>query len=360
MQDGKDCVSGEEGGHVSSPMLETLPADDEATEPKRPPLRINLEKLGFWRVSIVLAMLGAVVLWILCTIKFAIDGSLPARLALWGFLPEAYAAISVRAVCGLLRLKKNTTPCILLRNCVTDAGAQELAEAVRLYDGTADVQALELPHNPQLGQAGLRALVAMCVREGSNIQEVDFSYNFQLGRYLIPEIRPLLPSKTSKITVLRLADCGIGAADVQKLAESLTGAGVRTLDLSMNALGGAGESLGSVCEAPMLEELLLARCGLRPGDVSAVAEQLQYTSIKSIQLGGNRFGAAGLKALVEFLASTQVQEVGLEANDLEAKDLSTLGESWAKRPFARVRLTGNRLSNEEIATFVKTLKSLQA
>lgn len=344
----------------SSPEL--TPEDDKASPPGQQPKRerVPIEELGMWQVGLVLALLGTVVLWILCTIKFAIDGSLPARLAMWGFLPEAYAAISVRAVCALLRLKKTSTPIIVLRNCVTDAGAHELAEAVRRHDQTADLQALELPHNPKLGQEGLRALVAMALREGSNLQEFDISYNFQLRGYLIPEIRPLLPAKTSKVTVLRLADCGLGEVEMQSLAKGLTGSGIRTLDLSMNSLGGAGEALGAVCEAPVLEEIMLTRCGLQPDDVRAVAEQLPYTSIKAVQLGGNHFGVAGLNALAEHLAGSLVDELGLEANDLEAKDLTVLGESWVKRPFSRVKLSGNRMSNEEITAFVKTLKSMLA
>lgn len=325
---------------------------------EREPVRI--EDLGFWRVGVVLMMLGGVVFWILCTIKFAIDGSLPARLALWGFLPEAYAAISVRAVVALIRLKSNPTPVIVLRNCVTDADAVELAEGLRRYGETADVQALEFPHNPKLGREGVRALVAVAMSEGSNLQELDFSYNPQLEGFVITELLPLFPSKVSKINTLKLADCGLNQAAVQKLGAGLQSSAIRTLDLSLNPLGGAGEALSTVCEAPVLDEITLTCCSLRVADVSAIAEQLPFTSIKCIQLGGNRIGAAGLAALVEHLPTSQIDELGLESNDLEAKDLSILAEAWVKRPFSRVRLSGNRMSNEEIAAFVNTLKTLHS
>ena len=62
------------------------------------------------------------------TIKWSIDGSLPARLAIWGLLPEAFAAISVRAVANLLRLKTGTTPVVMLKSSVSDANAHELAD----------------------------------------------------------------------------------------------------------------------------------------------------------------------------------------------------------------------------------------
>merc|ERR1719188_909327 len=118
--------------------------------------------------------------WTGATIKFAVDGSLPARLVMWGLLPEVYAAISVRAVAALLRLKTTETPVIVLRNCVTDAGAAELAQAIRQYGKRADLQVLELPHNPKLSEDGLRALVPVATEEGLNIQEFDLSYNSQL------------------------------------------------------------------------------------------------------------------------------------------------------------------------------------
>lgn len=321
---------------------------------------VKRKEIGFVWVIFLLTMFGAVALQIIATIKFAMDGSLPARLALWGLLPEAYAAISVRAVAALLRLKKGETPVIVLRNCVTNEGAVQLAEAMRKYGTNADLQALELPHNPALGEEGLRAIAATALLEGSPLQELDLSYNPQLCDCITPVLRPLLEPKVSKLNTLRLVDCGLTDASLRQFADRIDRTRIRLLDLSWNSLKGAGEVLAALCEAPILEELMLACCDLSTDDVRVLAEQLPFTSIKSIQLGGNKFGNEGLLALAATLPETMVDELGLESCSIETKCLASLGEAWAKRPFSRVKLTGNHISPDEIARFVRTLKSIHA
>jgi len=319
---------------------------------------LRREELGYFRLGFVLVWLLGVLAWIGMTIKFAVDGSLPARVALWGLLPEAYAAISVRAVAALLRLKKGTTPVRVLRNCVTDAGAAELAQALRLYGKSADLQVVELPHNPKMGKDGLGHIVAAAMLEDSQLQELDFSYNPQLGDNGCAPLLPLVDSKASKINTLRLADCSLTLAFIEQLAAKATRSKLRMLDLSCNNFSGTGELLAEICEAPVLEELQLMRCGLSVSDVEALADQLPYTSIRALQLGGNRFGNTGLLALTRNLPSSQIDELGLEGNEIEAGSLASLGSAWAKRPFSRVRLDGNRMSQAEVAAFVRTLRSI--
>merc|ERR1712232_928386 len=95
-------------------------------------------------------------------------------------LPEAFTAISVRAVIGLLRLKTNPTPVIVLRNCVTDTGAAQLVDALQMYGAKANVEALELPQNP-FTEVGIQRLMAAPLLDGSTLQEIDISYNPHLG-----------------------------------------------------------------------------------------------------------------------------------------------------------------------------------
>jgi hypothetical protein len=310
-------------------------------------------------ISILLSLLGFVCLWILATLKFACDGSLPARLALWGLLPEAYAAVTVRAAVALLRLKTGETPVIVLRNCVSDANAQELADGMRMYGKKADLQALELPHNPGLGEAGLRALAEAASGKEATLQELDISYNPQFGGVCCAVLQPLFQGKTSKVTSLKLADCGLTEASLRTLAKGAETSKARTIDLSWNNLAGAGAVLADLCEAPMLEELILTRCSLQADDIVALAEQLPFTSIKSLQLGANRLGQDDLVVLAEQLPGSQVDELGLEGNELGPECFDHLGSAWAKRPFSRIRLHGNRISQQEFTTFIRTLKSLQ-
>jgi len=191
------------------------------------------------------------------------------------------------------------------------------------------------------------------------VEELDFSYNPQLGDAAVTVLWPLLVSKTSKINTLRLMDCGLKTESIKQLAGNAQRMNLRLLDLSLNELTGAGEALAEMCDAPVLEELSLNCCGLKPKDVAELSEQLPYTSIKSLQLGGNHFGSEGLSELLKYLAQSQIDELGLEGNDIEAKDLDGLGTVWVKRPFSRIRLSGNRMSNADVAAFITTLKSTQ-
>jgi len=319
-------------------------------------------ELGVARLALVLGMLLFILGWLLMMVKFACDGSLPARLALWGLLPEAYAAISVRAVYHLLRLKENPTPVVVLRSCLTDENAATLAQALDQFGENADLQVLELTHNPKLTAAGLRHIMESVLRPQSKVVELDFSYNPQFGDPVAAILRGALELKTSKISVLKLSDCGFTHAGLTQLAQAATKSCLRTLDLSWHCLKDSGELVASIVEgSPVLEELILTCCELEPDDVGALAEELPYTGIKTLQLGGNRFGSDGLEQLCEHLAASPVDELGIEGCGLEAgcKGLSALAAAWVKRPFSRLQLRGNHMTDEDIMSYVKTLKSMQ-
>eukprot|EP00913_Durusdinium_trenchii_P031046 g29074.t1 len=151
------------------------------------------------------------------SVKFALDGSLPARLAFWGLLPEAFAAISVRAVVHLLRMKSEPTPVIMLKASISDANAHELAEAFRMYGKKAQLQALEIPFNREMGHAGLTELVAGLASSEIVLEEMDLSYNPQLGSSAITCTQPLW---TKSLSILRLVDCGLRPESLKILAKA--------------------------------------------------------------------------------------------------------------------------------------------
>lgn len=319
------------------------------------------EKVPYGKLGLLFFFFLLVATWMGATIKWALDGSLPARLALWGLLPEAYAAISVRAVAALLRMKRGPTPAIVLKNCIDDRSVLELAEALRRYGTVAELEVLELHYHPALSETGLRTLVdAALGTEGFNLTELDISYNQQLGDHLIDALCPYLERKSSKVATLRLMDSSLTSAGLKQLARLAPKLRLQTLDLSGNELGGCGESVVEVLELPVLEELNLMFCELSADDVALIAEQLPYTSLKSLRLGGNRFGSAGLLALCEHLPQTQIDELSLEKNDIEADALGALGTAWTKRPFSRLMLHGNRMSQEEVSAFIRTLRTIRS
>jgi len=85
---------------------------------------------------------------------------------------------------------------------------------------------------------------------------------------------------------------------------------------------------------------------------------LPYTSIKTLHLGGNRFGNDGVLALAEQLPGCQIDELGLEENEIEMSAVSALGAAWVKRPFSDLRLNGNKISQAQLARFYDTLRSI--
>ncbi|CAJ1415846.1 unnamed protein product [Effrenium voratum] len=309
------------------------------------------------KLAVLLLLVGVLMTWIGVSIKWACDGSLPARLAIWGLLPEAFSAISVSAVAALLRLKSGPTPIIALKASITDSNASEFAEAIREHGKKAELQALELPFNQQMGEEGLKDIVEAVVSTKLSLDELDLSYNPQLGAGALRASKPLW---CKSLTVLRLADCGLTKEALAILAPEAHRLRLNMLDLSGNGLTGCGEVIAEVLEAPVLEELAVAHCSLSLEDLQQVAEQLPYTSLKSLQLAGNDMKTPGLEALASVLPRCALDVLGLERNGLTATDLQCLGAAFAKRPFSRMRLAGNDMSNDELMAFIKTLRSMQA
>merc|ERR1712085_15917 len=103
-------------------------------------------------------------------------------------------------------------------------------------------------------------------------------------------VLPLLDAKTSKVTTLRLADTGVNQDAAKRLAAKMPKSTLRTLDLSVNPLSGAGDTLGELLDGPLMDEIMFKGCALTPEDMGAIAEQLPFTGIKSLQLAGNHFG----------------------------------------------------------------------
>eukprot|EP00927_Polykrikos_kofoidii_P032073 TRINITY_DN27426_c0_g1_i2.p1 TRINITY_DN27426_c0_g1~~TRINITY_DN27426_c0_g1_i2.p1 ORF type:complete len:425 (+),score=83.06 TRINITY_DN27426_c0_g1_i2:53-1327(+) len=323
-------------------ILVSAPGGSQGKAGNKVKREVDSPLLSASRAGLVLVMLSGVLFWIGAVLKFAIDGSLPARLAIWGFLPEVCAAVSVSALSALLRLKTHPTP------------------AMVAFAKSSELQVVELPFNPGLGKDGLRVIVEATMTANSQVSELDISYNPQLGDEVVDVLRPMLASKVSKVQILKLAGCGLSHSGLERLAQAATKSNIRTLDLSRNELGGASEPLAELCEAPLLEELVLSCCGLKAADVRAIAEQLPYTSIRSLQLNGNDFGCPGAVALAEYLPTSLVDELGLESCEITTEALSPLGTAWAKRHFSRLSLRGNCMTQEEVQSFIRTLKSMNA
>jgi Ran GTPase-activating protein (RanGAP) involved in mRNA processing and transport len=319
----------------------------------------SLKEIPPERLALVFGMLSFLVAWLLALLKCAIDGSLPARMALWGLLPEAFAAISPRALAALLRLKTHApTPVILLQNSVTDANAETLAAAIRDYGKQAGLQAVELPNNPNLTAKGLRCIVEACLGDGQNIEAIDLSYNPQFGDEVVSVLQPFLSTKSPLLVDLKLADCNLTPGGLEKLLAMTEQSKIRLVDFSCVSLHGQDSLIEKIFEIPMLEEVTLSFCSMDAKDMQVLAEQLPATGVKLLHIGGNGFGSAGLVELSKSLPESLIDELGLEGNKIEVgcEGLKKLAEAWVKRPFPRIRLNDNLMSQEDIQQFVKTLR----
>eukprot|EP00434_Breviolum_minutum_P026700 symbB.v1.2.023599.t1/scaffold2170.1/size90759/3 len=242
----------------------------------------------------------------------------------------------------------------MLKASVSDSNAHELGEALQAHGKKAELQALELPFNREMGEEGLQKIVEGLFTGKVDLEELELSYNPQLGVAALTATKPLW----SNLSILRLVDCGLQKDSLKVLADAASKLKLNSLDLSGNTLSGAGETIAEVMDAPVLEELALAHCSLTLEDLKLLAEELPYTSLRSLQLGGNELTGAGLQVLSQYLPKCRLDSLGLERNALKTEDLKCLGQAWAKRPFSLLRLQGNQISDEELKSFINTLRSM--
>jgi len=133
--------------------------------------------------------------------------------------------------------------------------------------------------------------------------------------------------------------------------------GLRSLQLSFNALAGAGRALAAILRSmPELQMLSLEECGLQLEDVQQLARALPRSGLVQLDLAGNELRAKGLLAVAGGLRTSRIQDLGLERNEIGMGDaLVELKAAHDKRPFPRLRLAGNRLTDAQQTAFLQTL-----
>jgi Ran GTPase-activating protein (RanGAP) involved in mRNA processing and transport len=351
-------------GSVSSTTLEAAidgdakPPSNQVSDTKR------RGKVSPHRVALVLVCMVFIFSVFISIILFFLDGSLAARLALWGLLPEAYAALSVPSICALLRLKKGTLQFIELQGCVSDVNAVSLGEAIRDHGSKADLKGLSLPYNGQLSASGVGSMCALALIPSSPLVEINLSGNPQVGDAIVVAMAPYITGqKKSQLRELKLGNCGITLCGAKALGNHLESSMLKILDLSNNDLAGGGSVLAAFCDAPLLEELSLKNCSIQDEDVCHLAKELCDSSISTLELDGNSVSDEGLVALGEHLKGpSQIMELSLAGNRIEKGDaLLRFAASWASSPDrvgSRLELQDNLLSYDELMDFHKMLRTL--
>jgi len=133
---------------------------------------------------------------------------------------------------------------------------------------------------------------------------------------------------------------------------------LRALELSSNALAGAGRALASLARnLPTLQVLKLEDASLATDDIERLSRALPHSRLLRVDLAGNFLRAAGLLAVAGGIRMSHVQDLGLERNDLcLGKALEALRESQDRKPLSRLRLSGNLLTVSQEVAFMESLR----
>jgi Ran GTPase-activating protein (RanGAP) involved in mRNA processing and transport len=116
-----------------------------------------------------------------------------------------------------------------------------------------------------------------------------------------------LASSTTALAELSLTSCGGGAGGVEALCEGLrANKTLRVLDLGHNRIGDAGaRAIGaSLASNSVLAQLVLFRCGVQSDGAVALAEGLRSCrALEKLNLQYNLIGEAGIGAIASLLAT---------------------------------------------------------
>jgi len=380
------------------------------------------DRYGVWSRFAVGGSLWAAVAACTFAVAAVQDGPLVARLVFWGFLPRGCARRRLRTALSLAELRAAAGGGFHLEveGCVGDAEAPLLARTLerllrRVAAADGGLETLVVTHCRRLSDVGLRRVLdAASAPTGAPPRELDLRGCGGLGDASAEALAPLLASGALGPLRLGLAACGLKAAGIGALAaaagrspgpavpgfsamdimEALSGgppaasvpsaettaaprpppaplsalagtAGalreprLADLELSSNALAGAGRSLSALVRClPSLRTLSLESCALSLEDVQQLARSLPRSGLRRLDLAGNSLRSKGLLAVAHCLRMSQVEDLGLERNEIGIGEaLAELKAAHDRRPFPTLRLGGNLLSESQEATFHRSLRA---
>lgn len=108
----------------------------------------------------------------------------------------------------------------------------------------------------------------------------------------------------------------------------------------------------------MLQSLALNGCELDDDDVVALADEVEWSSLKELSLAANGFGDRGAEAVLKHLASSCVDVLDLRQNMLTRAIFPSVTRAFAQRPVPSLRIAGNAgLVNKDVEELNKILQS---
>uniref|UniRef100_UPI00398E9D3B leucine-rich repeat-containing protein 31-like n=2 Tax=Pristiophorus japonicus TaxID=55135 RepID=UPI00398E9D3B len=204
-----------------------------------------------------------------------------------------------------------------------------------LVGGTLKLLTNHLQHMPQLRVLGLGScrlspldLSALgdCVQHLPNVEEIDLSWNSDLGGNLALFLQKL--KLDCKLKTLKLVDCNLTADDGMALGLALSVTSrLEVLDLSMNKRVGSGLEIifQELRHVPDLQVLKLHMCGLTRDNIQALGNSLQYIpGVKKMVFSCNDIGGGFEDTAAHLSPFTQLRVFDVHRCSLTEDDISAL------------------------------------
>eukprot|EP00746_Dinoflagellata_sp_MGD_P143334 gnl/MRDRNA2_/MRDRNA2_76173_c0_seq1.p1 gnl/MRDRNA2_/MRDRNA2_76173_c0~~gnl/MRDRNA2_/MRDRNA2_76173_c0_seq1.p1 ORF type:complete len:369 (+),score=58.79 gnl/MRDRNA2_/MRDRNA2_76173_c0_seq1:125-1108(+) len=319
-------------------------------------------------IVMIILSLGLIVLsfqsalaCISCASIWVLDGSIRARLAIWGLVSESHAFMSISSACALLQLKQEPTPYIELHRCLADKDAAKFGEAIRVHTKSAKTQVVAIHSCKRLTMKGVSVFCKEALCKTSQVRELDLSGNPQLGDEVATVLAPFIDGGGGiQLRDLRLGYCSLTPKGACVIGTAASSSILNLIDLSWNDLQGAGKPLATLVDSPMLQELRLIGCGLIDDDIKELAAEIGTSSIQILELAANSLGDGALEALAENMGSSQLKHLSLAKNKIsKGNAFGRLAVAWAAqyRKGGSLDIGGNNLTQEDMELFKMLLNS---
>lgn len=231
-------------------------------------------------------------------------------------------------------------------------------------------------HISEKTDAMIKKTMVMDLNKGLHVESLELSYE-ALKSFLEKHkesIKQLNLSKLAKnkavelaligsnLKALNLHDCALDLEALNKILNAKILSSVQTLNLSLNRFGANGiRALAASETINQVQDLNLSYNNFQESGARALAESKNLTQVQSLDLSGNLIGDEEARALAESKNFTQVQNLKLYFNQIRDKGARALAES---KNFPRVQslnLSHNKIGDEGARAFTapQIIKQIQ-